>query len=244
MHTTVASDGAAPRHSATVRVTHWVSALAFIALLVTGLAIMTAHPRFYWGEVGNHLTEPLFQLPIPASRKSVDTGYDYLLTDRNGWGRAMHFQSAWILVFAGLVYVAHGLRTSHFRKELLVTRGGLRWAELRRVIGNHLRLRPPPASEAWTYNPLQRLTYLAVVFGLVPLMIWTGLAMSPAVTAAAPWVVDAFGGHQSARTIHFFGTILLALFLVVHVAMIVLAGFGGRMRAMITGRVDTAKESS
>ncbi len=244
VYSAVAPDRAEPRHAAIVRVTHWVAALSFVALLVTGLAITTAHPRFYWGEVGNVLTEPLFQLPIPASRKSVPTGYDYVLADRNGWGRAMHFQSAWILVFAGMAYGIWGLATSHFRRNLLPARSELRWGAVRRVIAGHLRFQRPDAAEARSYNVLQRLTYLAVVFGLVPLMIWTGLAMSPAVTAAVPWVVEVFGGHQSARTIHFFGTILLTLFLFIHVAMIFLAGFNSRMRAMITGRADAPEESS
>jgi thiosulfate reductase cytochrome b subunit len=107
---------------------------------------------------------------------------------------------------------------------------------LSRVIANHLRFKAPDEAEAWSYNVLQRLTYLVVIFVLFPLVIWTGLAMSPAIASAFPAVVTVLGGQQSARTIHFFVSIFLVLFLVVHVVMVCLAGFRSRMRAMITGR--------
>src|ERR1700689_4306919 len=96
---------AIPRHSAVVRVTHWITALCFLALLVTGVEILISHPRFYWGEAGNIHTQPLFKIPIPASRSSVPTGYGYVLPDQNGWSRYLHFQAAWALVLTGLLYV-------------------------------------------------------------------------------------------------------------------------------------------
>jgi thiosulfate reductase cytochrome b subunit len=99
-------------------------------------------------------------------------------------------------------------------------------------------------SEAWSYNLLQRLTYLCVIFILFPLIIWTGLAMSPAVMSAFPGMVSVLGGQQSARTIHFFVSGFLLLFVVVHIIMICIAGFKVRMRAMITGRPDTNKEDA
>src|SRR3954463_12559617 len=98
----------APRHSAVVRVTHWLTALSFLALLVTGLEIVVSHPRFYWGETGNVLTPALFSLPIPASRATVPTGYGYVLPDQNGWSRALHFEMAWLLVLTGGLYVVWG----------------------------------------------------------------------------------------------------------------------------------------
>ena len=228
----------APRHPAVVRVTHWIAALCFLALVVSGVEIVISHPRFYWGEDGNVLMPPLFTLPIPASRASVPTGYDFVLPDQNGWSRSLHFQAAWFVVFAGLVYVIHGVRTRHFRKTLIPSRADLRWTSFSRVLSNHLRFRPADASEAWSYNVLQRLAYLGVVFVLFPLMIWTGLAMSPAVTAVFPGAMGILGGQQSARTLHFFGFALLFGFLIVHVTMVYFAGFSTRMRAMITGRVD------
>src|SRR5438093_5980155 len=94
----------APRHAAFVRVTHWITTVCFFALLVSGAEIVISHPRFYWGEVGNVSTPSLFQLPIPASRSSVPTGYEFVLADQNGWSRSLHFQAAWVVVLTGLLY--------------------------------------------------------------------------------------------------------------------------------------------
>jgi len=220
-----------------VRATHWVTALCFLTLLISGVEILISHPRFYWGEQGNVLTPPLFTLPLPASRGSVPTGYGYVLPDQNGWSRSLHFQSAWAVVFTGLLYVLFGLFTGHFRKNLLPGRADLAWRGFSRVIANHLRFKRPANAEVWSYNPLQRLAYLFVIFVLFPLAIWTGLAMSPAFTSAFPFSVAVLGGQQSARTIHFFVAVILVGFLVAHVVMICLAGFRSRMRAMITGHV-------
>ena len=227
------------RHSALVRVTHWVTALAFLVLLVTGVEVLISHPRFYWGETGNVMTPPLFQLPIPSSRATVPTGYRYVLPDQNGWSRYLHFQSAWVLVLTGLLYVLSGVLSGHFRRNLLPARGELSPGSLWAVIAQHLRLRPAGKEDASKYNVLQRLTYLLVIFVLFPLVVWTGLAMSPGVVSAVPAVVTIWGGQQSARTIHFFVSILLVLFLLVHVAMVWIAGFRDRVGAMITGRAAT-----
>src|SRR6202451_3998544 len=113
------------RHSAVVRVTHWITTLAFLALLVSGVEILISHPRFYWGEAGNALTTPLFKLPIPASRATVPPGYCYVLPDQNGWSRYLHFQSAWIAVLTGLLYILFGLFRGHFRQNLLPARTDL-----------------------------------------------------------------------------------------------------------------------
>jgi len=233
-----------PRHPAFVRATHWIAAFCFFALLLSGVEILISHPRFYWGETGNVLTPPLFTLPIPASRASVPTGYNFVLKDQNGWSRSLHFQSAWLLVFTGLFYGIAGLVTNHFRRNLLPAAGARSRRELIRSIGDHLRFARPAPSEAWSYNILQRLAYTAVVFGLVPLMIWTGLAMSPGFVAGFPFVVTVLGGQQSARTIHFIATVLLVGFLVVHVVMVWRAGFVSRMRAMITGKPDSQQPRS
>lgn len=234
----------APRHPATVRVTHWITAACLLALLVSGLQIVISHPRFYWGETGTVLTEALFQLPIPASRRSVPTGFTFVLPDQNGWSRSLHFQAAWAVVFAGAAYVLFGLWTRHFQTRLLPTARDLSPRALSKVVADHLRLKPGGAAEAWSYNVLQRIAYLAVIFVLFPLAIWTGLAMSPAVVSALPFMVTVFGGQQSARTIHFFVSISLFLFLIVHVAMVWLAGFRTRVRGMITGHVDARAGAS
>jgi thiosulfate reductase cytochrome b subunit len=219
-----------------VRVTHWLTALAFLALLLSGVEILISHPRFYWGEVGNVLTPPLFQLPIPASRSSVPTRYGYVLRDQNGWSRALHFESAWFAVLTGLLYVGFGLLSGHIRRNLLPARADVSSQGLSRVIAQHLRFKPVSEDEAESYNVLQRLTYLLVIFVLFPLVIWTGLAMSPAIASVIPAAVTVWGGQQSARTIHFFVSVALVLFLLVHIVMVCVAGFRNRMRAMITGR--------
>jgi thiosulfate reductase cytochrome b subunit len=231
-----------PRHGAVVRVTHWLTVLAFFALLITGGEIVISHPRFYWGEVGNSLTQPMFTLHIPSSRGTVPTGYNYVMPDQNGWSRALHFQAAWLAVLTGLIYGIAGFWSGHFRRDLVPGRGQRTWNAFRGVMAKTFRRGPPDAAEARSYNVVQRTTYLIVIFVLFPLVIWTGLAMSPAFTAAFPWTVIALGGRQSARTLHFFISGALLLFVVVHVAMVYLAGFKSRMRAMIMGRAVAGEE--
>ena len=163
-----------------VRTTHWINFLSFLALAVSGVAILIAHPRFYWGETGYFDTPAAFELPLRVN------------LDQTGWGRDLHFLAAWIIVINGLIYVAWGLVSRHFR-----------FAE---------------------YKSLQRLAYLSVIFGLLPVTILTGLTLSPAVTAAFPMLFAIFGGRQSARTIHFFAADLLVLFLIGHVIMTIRKG--------------------
>jgi thiosulfate reductase cytochrome b subunit len=199
-----------PRHSAVVRVTHWINMLSFVGLLVSGFAILLAHPRFYWGEAGGLGTPSILSLPLPFMRGGP-----------SGWGRNLHFLSAWVCLVNGSVYVLSGMLTRHFRKDLFPAKGDLL---------------SPFTEMPLAYNLFQKLTYIAVVFVLFPLMIWTGLAMSPTIVSVVPWLVTSLSGQESARTIHFFTTDLLALFLLVHLTMVSLAGFTGRVRTMITGR--------
>ncbi|HSZ18744.1 MAG TPA: cytochrome b/b6 domain-containing protein [Candidatus Acidoferrum sp.] len=233
---------ATSRHSALVRITHWITTLCFLALLVSGAEIVISHPRFYWGENGNDLTPTLFKLPIPSSRALVPTGYGYVLPDQNGWSRYLHFQAAWIAVLTGLLYMVFGFLTGHFRKDLIPAKADLSWRGLFAAIATHLRFERPDQSGAESYNVLQRSTYLLVIFVLFPLVIWTGLAMSPAFVSAVPASVTLLGGRQSARTLHFFVSLALLLFLIVHVVMVGLAGFKSRTRAMITGRTGAQLE--
>jgi thiosulfate reductase cytochrome b subunit len=225
-----------------VRGTHWLTTIAFLALLVTGVEILISHPRFYWGETGNVHTTPLFSLRIPSSRGTVPTGYGYVLPDQNGWSRYLHFESAWVAVLTGLLYVAFGFWKGHFRRNLLPAPSDRSPRGLAVAIARHLRFRRPSEEEAWSYNALQRLTYLFVIFVLFPLIIWTGLAMSPGFTSVLPSAVTLLGGRQSARTLHFFVSGFLVLFLLVHIFMVCLAGFRNRVGAMITGRLTTRKE--
>jgi thiosulfate reductase cytochrome b subunit len=195
------------RHSVLVRVTHWLTAGSFIALTVSGVAILLAHPRLYWGETGAVGAPSLIDLPLP-----------FMLTGQSGWGRYLHFLSAWIAVLTGTVYVVGGIRACHFRQNLF-----------------------RPARPA-KYNIVQRITYTAVVFVLFPLMLWTGLAMSPAVTSVLPILVTSVDGQQSARTVHFIVAILLMLFVVGHVAMVAIAGFSRQVGAMILGGEASAPQ--
>jgi thiosulfate reductase cytochrome b subunit len=228
---TPAAETVAPRHGFAVRATHWITVLCFLALLLTGGEILLSHPRFYWGESGNVLTRPLFQLPVPSSRATVPTGYDYVLPDQNGWSRELHFQTAWVLGLTGLVYLIYGIASRHFSDALAPTSTERSWRALSQVI-----TRPAREQDLQRYNPLQKVTYLVVIFALFPLVIWTGLAMSPAFVSVFPASAILLGGQQSARTIHFFVSVMLVLFLVVHVAMVYRGGFRARMRGMITGR--------
>jgi thiosulfate reductase cytochrome b subunit len=233
-----------PRHSAWVRVTHWITVISFLALLISGGEIVISHPRFYWGEVGNVMIQPWFTLPIPSSRGTVPTGYGFVMPDQNGWSRYLHFQAAWLLVFTALVYGIWSLLTGHFWRNLVPAPADRTWRSFWQVIGRYLRRTPPNEAEAHSYNAVQRTAYLTVIFILFPLVIWTGLALSPAFDSAFPFAVNLLGGRQSARTLHFFVTGFLVIFLVVHVAMVYLGGFKSRMRAMITGRVVPPRERS
>jgi thiosulfate reductase cytochrome b subunit len=220
-----------PRHSAIVRVTHWITALSFVGLLVSGIAILIAHPRLYWGETGAVGTPSLIDLPIP------------FMIGHSGWGRYLHFLSAWVSVLTGLLYVVFGLLSQHFRKNLLPAKADLARGKMARIVWNELRWKRPSEEEA-TYNVVQRLAYLSVVFVLFPLIILTGFAMSPAIASVIPVIRSGFGGQQSARTIHFFVALALVLFVCVHMAMVCLAGFTERVRAMITGYSADRKERS
>lgn len=219
----------AHRHPLLVRITHWVFTLSFFGLVVSGIGIIYAHPHFYWGEAGNLQTPALFSLPIPT-----------ILGGPSGWGRSLHFQSAWFAILSGLLYVISGVFSRHFGRQLIPTRDQLSWSAFRSSLGEHLRFRRHASDEP--YNVLQRLSYLAVVFVVFPLTIFSGFAMSPSITSVFPSIVIFFGGHQSARTIHFVLANLLFLFLIVHVVMISMSGFVRRMRSMITGGSAARKE--
>jgi len=222
----------APRHAAMVRVTHWTSALSFLVLVLSGIAILLAHPRLYWGETGGLGGPSLLDLPLPF----------VLDTPIRGPGRYLHFLAAWVSVFTGAVYLALGLASRHFSRNLWPARAQLTLAAVKSVAGNHLHFRRATEADLAAYNVLQRTSYTAVVFVLFPLMTWTGLAMSPAVTSVFPFLATALGGQQSARTIHFFVACALVLFLIVHVALVWQTGFKARVRAMITGRPGSTRK--
>jgi thiosulfate reductase cytochrome b subunit len=200
------SDG----HTLFVRITHWITAVAALGLIVSGVAILVAHPRLYWGETGVLGGPSLIDLPIP------------FLLGHSGWGRYLHFLSAWVSVGCGLFYFGFGIATRHFVRKLAP------WEVVR------------PGS----YNPRQRLVYLVVVFVLGPLVLLSGLAFSPALRSVMPSLVSVFGGQQSARTIHFFAALAVVLFIVVHMTMVWRAGFGKHTLAMVTGAATPELEET
>ena len=223
--------GTRPRHNAIVRITHWIVVLSVLGLLVSGIGILISHPRLYWGETGYLGADSLIDVPVP------------FVIGPSVWNRPIHFFFAWILTFAGFVYVAGGFITRHFRNDLVPGKADLRWTSIRGVILEPLRSRSTGPNAHDTYNVAQRLTYLAVVFALFPAIFWTGLAMSFGVTSVFPIMAVALGGHQSARTLHFAFVALLLLFVAVHVMMIYLAGFVNNLRAMITGYVSPGRNA-
>lgn len=240
-----------PGHTRWVRISHWILAASLLTLAFTGFVILMAHPRLYWGEVGNDLTPALVELPI--SRNYQHGGWDtptpffqnaagpisanrtYDIFNQNGWGRSLHFLAAWWLVLPGAVYLLAGIFGGHFRSHLWPTANELAPRLVWRDVINHLHLRIPPASGGPHYAVLQKSAYSLVVFAAAPLMVATGLAMSPAVTAALPFLLRLFGGYQSARTIHFFTFVALLLFVFVHIVMVIKSGFRRQIRAMTVG---------
>ena len=238
-------------HARSVRLSHWILAASVLTLAFSGFEILMVHPRLYWGKAGNDLTPALFELPIsrnyqhggwappvtfsPGPRPVVSAARTYDIFNQNSWGRSLHFLAAWFFVVCGLIYLTVGLATGHFWRHLVPRLRELAPRVLWRDVVSHLHLPMRPARGGPPYGLLQKLSYVAVVLIALPLMVLTGLAMSPAVTAAYPGLLDLLGGSQSARTIHFFVFAALMLFLIVHVAMVVLSGFARQMRAMTIG---------
>jgi thiosulfate reductase cytochrome b subunit len=239
-------------HKPWVRLAHGVVTLSFFSLAFSGFVILMCHPRLYWGEVGNDLTPALIELPISRNYKhggwdaqkpffdnagsAVTSSRTYQIFNKNGWGRSLHFLSAWFLVTTGTVYLLGGFITRHFRKHLLPKRDEFTPASFLRDVTDHIRMRIPSATAGPQYGLLQKCSYLFVIFVLMPLIVVTGLTMSPAITASYPFLLAIFGGVQSARTIHFFTSDLLVLFMLVHVGMIIISGFKQQIRAMTIGK--------
>ena len=161
----------------------------------------------------------------------------------NQWlsmARAWHFFFAWVLVINGLAYVVYSLGSRHLARDLAPARSD--WRSIGRSIADHLRFRHPAGEAAKRYNVLQKLAYLIVIFGLVPLIILMGLAMSPWMNSVLPGWIDAFGGRQAARTIHFVVAWLLVAFVAIHVFEVVITGLWNNLRSMLTGRYRVPAE--
>jgi thiosulfate reductase cytochrome b subunit len=234
-----ASDASGTVHSYNVRICHWINVIACVYLLWSGIHIFLDFPELYWGHTGYR--------GFPAAFKLADWGLSWddagKLGDRR-WGRNYHFTFAWVFLINGLVYVGWNLYTKHFRNQMWPARNELAAAHIRTELRDHLRWRArdtshglPRAQSSGSYGSLQKMSYLILIFVYVPLMILTGIAQSPGFTAAMPWLLDLFGGRQSARTLHTIGTVALVLFVVVHLLEIVAAGFFIKVRSMITGKL-------
>ena len=256
-----------PRHSALVRITHWINVFCFSLLLMTGAQIFNAHPRLYWGEYGAdndhawlsidsqqsgagwrgvvHLGSLTIESTglLGASKEGgalAPRGFPAWLTVPSyqdlAAGRRWHFFFAWLFAINGAVYLVGGLVTRHFRRDLLPTKAELAPAHLVKEVVDHAKLDFPKGEAARHYNVLQKLTYMGVAFVLLPLMVLTGLTMSPGMDSAFHILLDVFGGRPSARSLHFICASLLVAFVVVHVVMVLVSGVWNNLRSMITGK--------
>jgi thiosulfate reductase cytochrome b subunit len=260
------------RHPAAVRLAHWLNALAVLVLLTSGLGVFNAHPALYLGD-HSQFDRPLLAMESRLTadnrlvgvtrvggREVVTTGLFGVsgrgdaLAERGfpAWAtwpsgqdlatsRRWHFFFAWVFALNGAAYVGYGLASGRIRRELLPSRAEL--ASIGASVRAHLALRFPRGEAARRYNVLQKLSYLVVLFGLLPLMVVTGMSMSPGIDAAFPWLPAVFGGRQSARTVHFAAAALIVLFVLVHLVMLVAAGAWNGLRSMLTGRyvIDPAQ---
>jgi len=254
------------RHSGVTRLTHWLNVLALSLLLMSGLQIFNAHPALYWGAKStfDQPWVSMKKEEIDGEPRGITTvgGMRFDTTGVLGWsgpegareqrgfpswatapsyrsladGRRWHFFFAWLFVVNGLAYWLWSLGRGHIQRDLLPARDQLSPRHILHEIVTHARFQFPKGEEARRYNVIQKLTYLAVIAVLLPLMVLTGLSMSPGFNATAPGLVDVFGGRQSARTIHFLSASAIVLFVVVHLVLVVASGFWNNIRSMITGR--------
>jgi len=262
----------AVHHRFSTRLWHWVNAVALLVLLMSGLMIFNAHPRLYWGEYGANPDHSWLQIGAQGNQGFLrvgdqvfdTTGVLGLWQDGNGrahnrafpgWitipsnynlakARNWHFTFAWIFAIGLSFYALVSLVNGHTRHKLLPTLKELSPAHIWQDIKDHARLKFPKGRAALKYNILQKLTYIGVLGVLLPLMILTGLTMSPQVSASWGWLIDLFGGRQSARSIHFIAAGLLVTFFVVHMVMILVSGPANQVRAMITGKLRISKEEN
>jgi thiosulfate reductase cytochrome b subunit len=253
------------RHRLSTRLWHWTNAAALLVMLMSGLMIFNAHPRLYWGEYGANFDSAWLQIGATSGGDGVlrigdsswrTTGLLGVWTDgdgtvrRNafpGWAtipstydlasaRVWHLAFAWVLSLGLLIYLSWSLVDGHIRRDLHIARAEWRPSHIWRDAKDHARLRFPAGIAALRYNVLQKLAYAGVLFGLLPLVIVTGLAMSPGMDAAWPWLSAIWGGRQSARSLHFLAAFGLVGFFAVHIVMVLLSGPINQVRAMVTGR--------
>jgi len=252
------------RHRVSTRLWHWVNAAALLVLLMSGLMIFNAHPRLYWGEYGANPDHAWLEIGATRRGEGAvrigsamirTTGVLGVFTDGEGrqqarafpgWAtipshysladaRLWHLAVAWVLAPGLLAYLLWSLGNGHLRRDIHIARAEWRPAHVWRALRDHARLRWPRGADALRYNVLQKMAYAAVLFGLLPLAIVTGMAMAPGIDAGIVPVTALFGGRQSARSIHFLCAFGLAGFTLIHLVMVVMAGPLNELRSMITG---------
>ena len=224
------------RHRLSTRLWHWTNFVCVVILLMSGLGIFNAHPRLYWGQYGANFDHAWLVLDRFPGWATIPGHYSLAMSRR--W----HLAVALIFAFALLLYMLWSLINRHVGRDLSIGGNDIRPRHLWREIRDHARLRFPTGEAALRYNILQKLSYVGVIFILLPLLIFTGLSMSPGMNAAWPWLIDLFGGRQSARSVHFIAAGLLAAFFLVHILMVVLAGPINEIRSMITGKYRVPPE--
>ena len=217
------------RHRLATRLWHWVNAVAIVVMLMSGLTISNAHPHLYWGEFGANFDRPWYSPPHFPAWATIPSGYNLALA------RHWHLFFAWVLAFGLLAFLIVSLVNRHLQRDLTLSRAELAPAHLWQDVKDHLRLRFHTGAEALRYNVLQKITYILVVFILIPLLILTGLALSPGFNAVLHWPLDLAGGRASARSIHFVCAGLIAAFIVLHLTLVVLAGPINEVRSIVTG---------
>jgi len=218
------------RHRLPTRLWHWTNAVAIIVMLMSGLMISNAHPHLYWGEYGSNVDHPWFNPPHFPGWATIPSTYNLSLA------RHWHLFFAWIFAFGLLAYMLVGLVNRHIPRDLTLSRAELAPAHLWQDIKDHARLKFPTGQQALRFNVLQKITYIGVVFVVLPLLIVTGLSLSPGFDAVMHWPLDLLGGRSSARSIHFVCAGLIAGFIVLHVTLVLLAGPYNEIRSMITGK--------
>lgn len=218
------------RHRLSTRLWHWLNALLLYILFTSGLGIFNAHPRLYWGQYGANFDHAWLELDRFPGWITLPGHYSLALS------RHWHLAAAPILAFALLAYMLWSLGNRHIQRDLALTRSDVAPRHVWQDILDHARLRFPRGEAARRYGFLQKASYIGVIFIALPLVILTGLTMSPGMNAAMPWLIDMFGGRQSARSIHFIAAFALAAFFLVHILMVLLSGPLNQMRAMLSGR--------
>lgn len=218
------------RHGIGTRLWHWINAVAVFVLLGSGLGISNAHPRLYWGRYGANFDAAWWELPRFPAWITIPASYNLAISRR--W----HLFFALVLGFSLLAYMIWSLVDRHFRRDLALRRRELTrrhlWADLKA----HLDFRFHDPERPRDYNVFQKLSYILVLFVLLPLAIMTGIALSPGMNAGWPWLLDLVGGRQSARSLHFLCATAIGVFTIVHLVLVILAGAGNAVRSMLTGR--------